>query len=78
MNVTIPKVTVNGQSNAALNETVSTESFASPKSDLFTSSPHPNQTMGEVYERDTNIVNVSSQNSHFKSILICPEDENSI
>lgn len=62
MNVTIPKVTVNGQSNAALNETVNTEAFSSPKSDLFTSSPHGNVTVGQLDERDANIVQVSSQN----------------
>lgn len=84
MNVTMPKVVANGQMaddtasrNAALNDTVNTEAFSSPKSDLITSSPHSSQTYGQCSERDSNIVSVSPA-GHFKSILICPEYWNSI
>lgn len=47
--------------NAALNETVSTEAFTSPKSELITSSPHinPNRS-GRIIERDATVINVST------------------
>lgn len=66
LNVTIPKVTVNDQT-AALNDTINTEAFTSPKSDMFTSSPHDNDTTTAlINERDSNIINVSSTNGHFE------------
>lgn len=65
MNVTIPKLMVNNQT-AALNDTVNTEAFTSPKSDMFTSSPQGNdETNALTNERDSNIINVSSTNVPF-------------
>lgn len=67
MNVTIPKVTVNDRNaddciarTTALNETVNTEAFSSPKSDLVTSSPHANASLARSGERDTGVISVSS------------------
>lgn len=58
MNVTVPKVAVNDQAND-LNDTVNTEAFTSPKSDMFTSSPHGSETTAITNERDSKIINVS-------------------
>lgn len=64
MNVTIPKVNVNDQT-ASLNDTVNTQAFGSPKSDIFTtSSPHSNestetQDFNPTIQRDAKIINVS-------------------
>lgn len=59
MNVTVPKLSVNDQT-VGLNDTVNTEAFTSPKSDMFTSSPHGNEAeSAATKERDTNIINVS-------------------
>lgn len=72
MNVTMPpKVMVNDDQTTALNETVNTEAFGSPKSDLFTSSPNGNNdTMGLNNERDVNVINVSL--AQFGSDFILP------
>lgn len=66
MNVTIPKVVVNDPNadeligtNTALNETVNTEAFSSPKSDLVTSSPHPSLSHARYSDGESNIINVS-------------------
>lgn len=68
--VNAPQVQVNGHSiddfsnrNTALNETVNTEAFASPKSELITSSPNHNEQSGHIVERDANIISVSPNNS---------------
>lgn len=73
MNVTIPKVTVNDRNTddftgriAALNETVNTEAFSSPRSDLFTSSPHTSNLSVYTSERGTSVINVSP----FNAVLI--------
>lgn len=73
MNVTIPKVVVNDQivddligTNTALNETVNTEAFSSPKSDLVTSSPHPSLSHVQYSESESNIINVSCENYQYK------------
>ena len=59
MNVTVPKVAVNDQTTA-LDDTVNTEAFTSPKSDLFaSSSPHGSETTAITNERDSKIINVS-------------------
>lgn len=64
MNVTIPKVTVNDQT-ASLNDTVNTQAFGSPKSDIFTtSSPQSNDSIDTqnftlTIQRDAKIINVS-------------------
>lgn len=64
--VTAPKLHVNGQlfdefgtKNTALNETVNTEAFSSPKSDLITSSPNGTERTEHIVERDASIINVS-------------------
>lgn len=68
-----PEIQVNGQPAedgatqnvaAALNDTVNTEAFTSPKSDLFTSSPNGGEHNDKCeppqhIERDANIINVS-------------------
>lgn len=66
MNVTVPKLTVNDRNaddcigrTTALNETVNTETFTSPKSDLITSSPHANVSLAQCNDRDAGIINVS-------------------
>lgn len=61
----MPKVVVSDQTGA-FNETVNTEAFGSPKSDLFTSSPHSNETVGLNNERDVYLINVSLANSRFE------------
>lgn len=68
--VNVPQVQVNGHSiddfsnrNAALNETVNTEAFSSPKSELITSSPNNNEQSGHIVERDATIINVSPNNN---------------
>lgn len=72
--INAPQVQVNGHliddfsnRNTALNETVNTEAFSSPKGDLITSSPNHNDKSGHFVERDATIINVSSHkliNSH--------------
>lgn len=47
------------QKNPALEETVNTEAFSSPKSDIFTSSPHSDSTNNGNVERDANIIHVN-------------------
>lgn len=63
INVTAAKVTFNGEEfakNAALNETVSTEAFSSPKSlNLVTSSPHVSVPDVDAFDRDSNLFGVS-------------------
>lgn len=68
--VNAPQVQVNGHSiddfsnrNTALNETVNTEAFASPKSELITSSPNHNEQSGQIVERDATIINVRPNSS---------------
>lgn len=70
MNVTIPKVTLNDRNTdgftgkiAALNETVNTEAFGSPKSDLYTSSPHTSNLSVYTSKGGSSVVNVSPFNS---------------
>ncbi|XP_031625340.1 mucin-5AC-like [Contarinia nasturtii] len=53
-NDTVPKVTVSDQTTA-LNETVNTEAFGSPKSP-FTSSPHSSENISLSFEREANVV----------------------
>lgn len=62
LNVTMSKVEANEQTSA-LDETVNTEAFGSPKSDMFTSSPNGDNetTIGRTNARDTKIINVSSK-----------------
>lgn len=45
-----------------LNETVNTEAFSSPKSDLVTSSPHAGAILAN--ERDAGVISVSSMNGY--------------
>ncbi|XP_055296747.1 probable serine/threonine-protein kinase nek3 [Sitodiplosis mosellana] len=54
MNSTIPKV---NDQTTALNDTVNTEAFTSPKSDMFTSSPHGSETTAITNGRDSKIIN---------------------
>lgn len=75
MNVTIPKGTINDKTgddfvgrNTVLNETVNTEAFSSPKSELVTSSPH-----AFSLSNDAGIINVSfsiNTNRPFAIIII--------
>lgn len=58
MNVTIPKVTANEQATA-LNDTINTETFTSPKTDMFTSSPNRDEITAITKERDGNVTRVS-------------------
>lgn len=53
--------------NTLLNETVNTEAFSSPRSDLITSSPHAGVAANE---RDAGIISVSFINGYSLSGLL--------
>lgn len=76
MNVTVPKVIINTRNSdeftgktTALNDTVNTETFTSPKNDLFTSSPHTSNISVHGYDRDSNVINVSYIKILFKKLF---------
>lgn len=50
-----------GTQNMALEDTVNTDAFVSPKNDMFTSSPNGNEQMVNLpnTERDANIIHVN-------------------
>lgn len=61
----LPPITLCGDAGAdglpklvALNETVNTEAFSSPKSEMFTSSPNSSNSTNA--ERDANLINVKA------------------